>query len=67
MIPKRHWSLLLKQLSNKEILTVFKKKENKNNVVKEAITTPISAKKKIETVKKQRNHKHPTKQYVHPK
>ena len=50
---KRHWSLLLTRLSKKGILTwLTKKKKTEPNLVKEAITPPISAKKKIYTVNK---------------
>ena len=62
MTPKRNWSLLLAWLSKKGILSWLKKCKTKANLVKESITTPISSKKKIDTVKKQINHKHPMKQ-----
>ena len=62
MIPKRHWSLLLTRFSNKGILTWLTKRGNKPNVVKEAITPTFSEKKKIDAVKKKRNHRHPIKQ-----
>ena len=50
MIPKRHWSLILTQFSEKGILTWLTKiRKTKPNVVKESITPPISG-KKIDTV-----------------
>ena len=52
MIPNRHWELLIKLLSKKGVLTWLTKKENKKNVVEEAITPHISTKKKMDTVKK---------------
>ena len=61
MIPKGYWSLLLTRFSKKGILTWLAKK-GKKIVVEEAIIPPISEKKKIDTVKKQRNNKHPIKQ-----
>ena len=39
----------------------YKKKKTEFNVLKEAITPPISENNKIDTVKKQRNHNHPIK------
>ena len=51
MIPNRHWSLILTRFSKKGKLTWLTKKRKKN-VVEESITSPITPKKKIETVNK---------------
>ena len=52
MKPKRNWSLLLTRLSKEGILTCQKKRKAKPNLVKEAIITPISEKKNIDTLNK---------------
>ena len=52
MIPNRNWSLLLKRLSKKGILTWLKKGKTGKKIAEEAITPPISEKKEIDTVNK---------------
>ena len=52
MIPNMHCSLLLTRLSKKATLKWLTKKGNQKNVVEEAITPLITAKKKIDTVNK---------------
>ena len=52
MIPNRHCSILMTRLSKKGILTWLKKKKKKYNLVKEAITPPISEKNNIDTFNK---------------
>ena len=52
----------------KEVTTdTVKKRKTKPDVVGKAITSPILSKNKTDTVKKQRNHKHPIKKWIPPK
>ena len=55
------------RFSKKGPLTLLTKKEKKTNVVKEAITPPISEKKKIDTVNKTEKPQAPNKKVDTPK
>ena len=53
IISKIRWSLLLTRLKKMGLLTqLTKKRKSKHNVMEEAITSLISAKKNIDTVNK---------------
>ena len=68
MIPNRHWSLLLTRLSKKVILTwLTKKRKTKPNVVREAITPPISEKQNIDKLNKTEKSQAPYKTVDKPK